>query len=303
MIRVTVPATSANLGAGFDSMGVALSLYNTVLFEQSDRIEIISRGAAAVPTDENNLIYRCARRVYEICGRKLSGIKIVENPVIPIARGLGSSSACIVAGLMGANELLGRPLPKDEIIDLAAVIEGHPDNVAPAVQGGFVAAVLEDGHVWNAGIPVAHELEFCAFVPDFELRTDRARAVLPATVSRRDAVYNLSRAALFAASLASGRWENLPVATKDALHQPYRLDMIPGARHIMREAAAQGALGTYVSGAGPTVVAIIRTGDEDFYVRARETCAQSLPGWQVMPLLCDRQGAVVTRDVEAAEDR
>ena len=196
MVTVTVPATSANVGAGFDSLGLAVSMHNVFTFEESDRIQISSVDGTHVPAGSNNLVYRSARVVYDQLGIPLKGLRITQRNDIPMARGLGSSSACIVAGIMGANALLGDKLTERQMLTLATAIEGHPDNVAPAMLGGFVTSVIDEGQVYSVKKDIDPELAFAAFVPDFRLLTSKARAALPAMVSHKDAVYNLSRAAL-----------------------------------------------------------------------------------------------------------
>ena len=196
MVTVTVPATSANVGAGFDSLGLAVSMHNVFTFEESDRIQISSVDGTHVPAGSNNLVYRSARVVYDQLGIPLKGLRITQRNDIPMARGLGSSSACIVAGIMGANALLGDKLTERQMLTLATAIEGHPDNVAPAMLGGFVTSVIDEGQVYSVKTDIDPELAFAAFVPDFRLLTSKARAALPAMVSHKDAVYNLSRAAL-----------------------------------------------------------------------------------------------------------
>ena len=226
MVRVTVPATSATMGSGYDSIGIALELYNVIDMEESERIDISDKNGQFVPKDARNLIYQCAKRVYDECGKPLSGLKIIEDCAIPQTRGLGSSSACTVAGIMGANALLGEPLDRQAVIDLAATIEGHPDNSTPAILGGFCVALLENGHVHHVRVPVHGAIDFIVFIPDFKLSTEKARAALPKTIAHHDAVYNLARAALLAGSLTTGKLENLDVATGDCLHQPYRFSLI-----------------------------------------------------------------------------
>ena len=170
MIKIRVPATSANLGAGFDALGLALGFYNYVEMEESDHIDITSADGIEVPADETNMIYVAARDLYEICGKKLEGLKIIQTNNIPMARGLGSSSACIVAGLAGANHLLGNPLTQDDLVDLAAQIEGHPDNTAPALLGGIVTAVFDGRKVHWVKQEVYTKLHFEAMIPEFELK-------------------------------------------------------------------------------------------------------------------------------------
>ena len=200
MVTVSVPATSANVGAGFDSLGLAVSMHNVFTFEESDRIQISSVDGTHVPAGSNNLVFRSARVVYDQLGLPLRGLRITQRNDIPMARGLGSSSACIVAGILGANALLGNKLTRRQMLTLATSIEGHPDNVAPAMLGGFVTSVIDEGQVYSVKKNIDPELAFAAFVQDFRLLTSKARAALPAMVSHKDAVYNLSRAALATAA-------------------------------------------------------------------------------------------------------
>lgn len=212
-----------------------------------------------------------------------------------MARGLGSSSACTVAGLLGANEMLGNPLSQQDLINLAATIEGHPDNSTPAIRGGFVAALLENGKVWQVRVPISGRLCFCVCVPDFELKTEKARAVLPDTVPRKDAIFNLSRAALLAGSLVAGDLHNLGVATDDRLHQPYRYHLIPEAEEVMRALRDLGALGAYISGAGPSIIAIVDSVDLTFPERVTAHFAANFPHWSPRMLHCDETGATAER--------
>ncbi|WP_283673547.1 homoserine kinase [Butyricicoccus sp. Marseille-Q5471] len=292
MVRVTVPATSANMGSGYDSIGIALELYNVIDIEESDHIDIIDKNGQFVPKDARNLIYQCAKRVYDECGKPLAGLKIIEDCAIPQTRGLGSSSACTVAGILGANALLGEPLSRQDVIDLAATIEGHPDNSTPAILGGFCVALLEDGHVWNVRVPVHGAIDFIVFIPDFKLSTEKARAVLPKTIAHHDAVFNLARAALLAGSLTTGKLENLDVATGDCLHQPYRFGLIDNGEDIVRGAKELGALGTFISGAGPSIIALVYKGDRDYLTRAQAMCKEKYPHWKPIVLRCDEVGAV-----------
>ncbi|MCB6615140.1 homoserine kinase [Ruminococcus sp. 210702-SL.1.03] len=291
MIKIRIPATSANLGAGFDALGLALSFYNYVEMEESDRVEISSADDIAVPTDESNLIYVSAKDLFEVCGKKLEGLKLRQTNNIPMARGLGSSSACIVAGLVGANTLLGNPLTTDDLVDLAAQIEGHPDNTAPALLGGIVTAVFDGRKVHWVKQEVFTKLKFAALIPDFELKTEKARACLPKEVSHKDAVYNLSRAALFSASLLTGKFENLRTAVHDKLHQPYRMELIPNCREVFDIAYTHGAYGVFISGAGPTIMAIADESNEFFEGKMKFSLENAgLTGWQVREFHIDNEG-------------
>ncbi len=293
MIQVTVPATSANMGSGYDSIGIALDLYNIVRMEESDRIDIIDVSGAPIPTDETNLIYKCAKKVFDICDKPLSGLKIEEDCAIPQTRGLGSSSACTVAGILGANALLGNPLDQQSILDLAASIEGHPDNSTPAILGGFCVALLEYGKVWSVRVPMNGKVDFITFIPTFELSTEKARGVLPQTITHHDAVFNLSRAALLAGSLTTGKLENIGVAVGDCLHQPYRFDLIPDGRNIVEAAKGLGALGSFISGAGPSIIAVVDAADRTYLSRAQMYCEANFPDWKPIALHCDEIGARV----------
>ena len=296
MIQVSVPATSANVGAGFDSLGLAVSLHNVFTFEEAEGIQISSVDGTHVPAGSNNLVYRSARVVYDQLGIPLRGLRITQRNDIPMARGLGSSSACIVAGILGANALLGGRLTKRQMLTLATAIDGHPDNVAPAMLGGFVTSVIDEGQVYSVKKDIDPELAFAAFVPDFRLLTAKARAALPQMVSHKDAVYNLSRAALATAAFCDGDYALLGVATKDVLHQQYRLPLIQGGDEIFELALDLGAMAAYISGAGPTIMAVVHRDDQVFFERAAAALQQSetLRRFTVRRLLADNTGAVVS---------
>lgn len=296
MVKVRVPATSANLGAGFDALGLALDFYNYAEFEEYDSICIQSSNGGDIPCDESNLIYSTAKTLYSICGRELKGLKITQTDNIPMARGLGSSSACIIAGLTGANTLMGNPLSLDELVDLSAKIEGHPDNTAPALLGGIVTAVFDGKKVHWVKQEVFTTLKFVVIIPDFEMKTEAARACLPTEVSHRDAVFNLSRAALFSASLLTGKYENLRTAVQDRLHQPYRMPNIPHADDVFDTAYTLGAYACYMSGAGPSLIAIADHDNAYFCGKMRFALdSAGLNGWEVRELHIDNEG---TRVVE-----
>ena len=181
-IKVSVPATSANVGSGFDALGLAVTLYNTVTFEDSEVLEISASDGTRIPRGESNLVYRSAKGLFEKVGKQIPPLKITQTNPIPLARGLGSSSACIIAGLLGANRMLGDVLNTQELLTLATAIEGHPDNVAPALLGGLTSSVFEDGKVYSVKRNVDETLCFAAIVPDYKLLTEAARAALPKEV-------------------------------------------------------------------------------------------------------------------------
>lgn len=295
MIKIRIPATSANLGSGFDSLGVALDLYNYVWMEEDDDVNISSKDDIAVPTDESNLIYWSAQRLYMECGKKLPGLRIVQENNIPMTRGLGSSSACIAAGLIGANRFLGSPLSQHELVNLACKIEGHPDNTTPALLGGLVTSAMENGRVYSVSVPVAEHIRFGTFIPPFELKTEVARRALPDQYSRENAVYNLSRSSLMTAALFSGSLENLRVAVQDSLHQPFRRQFVKGFDTVFRMSYELGSYGTYMSGAGPSIIAIIDdTLEEQFNQYAVPHLEEhGEEGWQFRVLCADGQGAQI----------
>ena len=294
MIRIDVPATSANLGAGFDSLGIALTMHNRVWMEEWDEIDIKSMDSTVIPTDESNLIYWAADHLYKICGKSLPGLKLRQENNIPMARGLGSSSACIVAGILGANRLLGSPLSQTELINLAAKIEGHPDNTSPAISGGLVASAIEGERVYSVSVPVSEKIAFAVMIPPFELKTEEARRVLPKMYSREDAVYNLSRSGLMTASLFSGNLENLRVAVQDKIHQPYRSPLIENCDTVFRMSYEMGSLGTYVRGAGPTIISMIDASDTTFCENiASHLEKRGINGWRVEIMKADPHGAKI----------
>ncbi len=295
MIKIEIPATSANLGSGFDSLGVALNLYNHVWMEEADEIDITSKDDIQVPTDETNLIYWSAERLYKECGKVLPGLRIIQENNIPMTRGLGSSSACIAAGLIGANRFLGSPLSKHDLVNLACKIEGHPDNTTPALLGGLVTTAMENGKVYSVSVPVAKNIRFGVFIPPFELKTEVARKALPNEYTRENAVYNLSRSSLMTAALFSGSLENLRVAVQDSIHQPYRKKFINGVETVFRMSYELGSYGTYISGAGPSIIAIIDdTLEETFNQYAIPHLeSRGVKDWQFRLLNADDTGARV----------
>lgn len=294
MIKIRIPASTANLGSGFDSLGIALNLYNYIEIGPSLGCEISSADGTEIPTGEDNLVYLSAKKVFEKSGLPFRGLKIIEENHIPFARGLGSSSACIAGGVFGANELLGRPFAKNELLDIAAEIEGHPDNVSPAILGGFTVNATDGKNVRFIKSEVPENLVFAAFVPPFELKTADARAAMPKEVSVKDSVFNLSRSALFTASLISGKFENLKAACDDKLHQPSRLPLISGGKTIIEKSYENGALAAFISGAGSTMMAIFDCGKEKAEENAKKILSSGeFDGWKYFILNADNSGTTV----------
>jgi homoserine kinase len=257
MIRVRVPATSANLGPGFDVIGVALSIFNEVWVEGSDKkleIEIFNEGADKISKDENNLVYRSFCKVFERVNKNPKGIKLVLKNTIPLARGLGSSSAAIVGGLVAGNAYLGFPLNDEELLRMAVEIEGHPDNVAPALFGG-VTICTQIPKLLCVKLPI-FELDVVLAVPDFEIKTSDSRKILPREVPFEDAKMNVTNVAFLITALYTKRYELLEIGMQDRLHQPYRSKLIPGFHEVLERAREAGALGVALSGSGPTIIAL-----------------------------------------------
>ncbi len=293
MIKIKIPATSANLGAGFDALGLAVSLYNEVHLEEDDRLTISSLDGTEIPCDQTNMIYTTVQRLYELCGRPLHGLKIEQVNRIPMTRGLGSSSACIVAGLLGGNMLLDEPMKVDDLVNLAARIEGHPDNTTPALLGGIVTSVFDGERVYYVRQEVDSRLRFIAIIPDFELKTSVARECLPQNIPFSDAVHNLSRAALFSSSLLTGKYQNLRVSVEDALHQPYRLPLIPHAKDVFQKCYDLGAYAAYISGAGPTIMAVVDGSDKFFIPVMRYHLRKAGLDWDIQDLRIDNLGTQI----------
>jgi homoserine kinase len=297
---VTVPGTTANLGPGFDCIGAALTLYNRFKFtrspEDAPNVEIAVTGEEAIRvlTGEDNLVYRAFAQLYQYLGEQPPGVKIEIELGVPLARGLGSSATAIVAGLMGANHLAGNPLSSVEVMELAIALEGHPDNVVPAFLGGCQLSVPTEGRWEICPIPWHPELTPIVAIPDFELSTEEARAVLPQKISRADAIFNISRMGLLVRSLESHSPSGLCAALDDRLHQPYRQGLIGGYDRLRKAAIAAGAYGVVISGAGPALLAIAPSEQAQDVAAAMEAAwATEGIGVEARSLSLDSQGATL----------
>jgi len=296
-IDVRVPATSANLGPGFDALGLALGLYNEIVYDEADGVTVAieGEGAGRLDTGAANVVARAARMAYEAAGRRFPGAAIRCLNRIPPARGLGSSAAAWVGGLVAANAMLGSPLDRDALLALACRAEGHPDNVAAALLGGLTVSCVSGESVAAVSLRVPADLLWVVLVPKPESSTREARAVLPETVTRADAVFNLQRMGLLLAALASGRVDVLGVAMDDRLHQPQRQALFPWMDAVRRAALEAGALGCVLSGAGPSVLAAVR-GATQPVARAMEQALTSVGvAGRALPLPVDTTGATWNR--------
>lgn len=281
MPSIRIPASTANMGSGFDSIGMALSLFNEISFEVIPRgLEIITDDPS-VPQDDSNLIVRSIAAGLEATGIPMPGLRIWQKDRIPQTRGLGSSSACVVGGIVAANILSDAVLSTDEMIDIAVRIEGHPDNVLPTFIGGMTVGAMENSHVRFVHVEPPRELKCCALIPDFKLSTTKARGVLPEQVPLQDAIYNVSRAALLTGAMTQGRMDLVRTALGDALHEPYRKQLIPGFDEMVAAAEKNGAIGCCLSGAGPTLIAFLDRDYRQFIQRIKIFTAQMENNWRV----------------------
>lgn len=297
MIKVKVPASSANMGAGFDTMGIALSLYNRMTIEEiPEGIEIYaSEGGKFAPKDENNLIYRAMQNVFDSVGYKSKGIRIKQNSDIPMTRGLGSSSACIIGGMLAANIISGRRLTYNEIMHLAAKMEGHPDNVGPALYGGFCVSVMLDNETVVKSRKLTSNIKFAVMIPDYFVATRKSRGALPETVPFKDAAFNVSRALLFRDALVEGDMRLLRAGADDRLHQPYRKAYIDEMDKIFEKTYEFGSNATYLSGSGPTILSVLDKNYGDFAREMQNFFIKNNHEWKCMILDADNVGAVVSQ--------
>ncbi|MGC9502656.1 homoserine kinase [Baaleninema sp.] len=305
-VTVTVPATTANLGPGFDCLGAALTLYNRFEFSplspEAGRLsafEIAVRGSESerVDRDERNLVYRVFAKLFETLDRPIPPVRIDISLGIPLARGLGSSATAIVGGLLGANQLAGNPLSRHELMRLAISIEGHPDNVVPALVGGCQLAATDDLDWSTCEIAWHPDIVPIVAVPDFELSTAEARRVLPDRYSRGDTVFNTAHLGLLVKGLETGNQKWLTAGMLDRVHQPYRQKLIVGYAEVRAAALAAGAFGVAISGAGPTLLALTARDRADGVVKAMKNTwdATGITAW-VRSLQIDTTGAKLTID-------
>lgn len=290
MVTVRVPATSANLGSGFDTLGIALSLYNTFTFEEIPA-GLEFKGFLPEFENEQNLVYQSMLPIFEKFAQKPAGVRISVTEEIPVSRGLGSSAVCIVAGLMGAAAILQKDVSKEEIFQIASTIEGHPDNVAPAVFGGLTVSIKGEEQFFTQIVEVAEGVSFVALVPDVRLSTKAAREVLPAEIAYRKAVGNIGNAAILPWVLHRGNFEMLSSCLQDQLHEPYRAPLMPDFYKVISTAETLGAYGTYLSGAGSTIMALVPSNQVDFYEKMADALKNLENQWDVKVLQIDHTGA------------
>ncbi len=296
-VRIKVPASTTNLGPGFDCLGLALKLYNVVEIEKISgskvTIEIEGEGEANLPKDKKNIIFPALEAVFKKVGEKPRGLRIRQINNIPLGRGLGSSAVTRLAGIAGANRLLETHLSRGEILSLATELEGHPDNAAASLLGGFViVAYTSEGLQWIK-MDFPPSLKVLLVIPEILVPTRRARDVLPRMVPISDAVFNLSRLGIFLSSLTLKKWENLLFATQDKLHQPYREPLIPGMGKVFQAGKNAGARAVFLSGAGSGIAALVDKEEERVAEAMREAFVRQGVRSKIMLLDTDKEGTLV----------
>jgi homoserine kinase len=257
--QIRTPGSTSNLGPGYDALGLALTIYNHLAVQTRDtpgfQVAIEGEGQHILDRDEGNLFYQAALFTAQKMGKKLPGLSVQMENEVPLARGLGSSSTAIVAGVIAANHVLDRPCSQQDLLNIATEIEGHPDNVSPCLLGGLAVSALEGKEVACIRVLPPPGLQTVVAIPQFELKTSEARQVLPKEISLEDAVFGISRGCLLTAALMAGDFGKLKIGMQDRLHQPYRAHLIPNFYAVLDAAMAAGALGAALSGAGPTLMA------------------------------------------------
>lgn len=295
MIRFRVPGTTANIGPGFDSFGMALNIYNEITLEEIEgKIEFLQNGQPSPIALEDNLIYTSFMDTLNKYNHKCSGIRLnLTRCDVPMSRGLGSSATCIVAGIFAANVLMGGILTEEDIINEAVKIEGHPDNIVPAVVGGMTISLVNEGTVLYSKVNVPSDLRLFVMIPDYKLSTEDARTVLPKDYSREECVFNVSRAAMLVNSMNNGDYEKLRVSVQDKIHQNYRKNLIRDIDEVFAAAKKYGSLAEVISGSGSTLIAMVKGDDMEFCENMKIFLSKLKDNWQVHLLKPDFEGIKV----------
>ncbi|HVA25812.1 MAG TPA: homoserine kinase [Chloroflexota bacterium] len=292
---VQVPATSANLGPGFDCLGLALNLYLRVSCQTGGDGLRIHASDPEIATDAGNLVFRAIEAAFEAAGQPVPALELDIDNGIPLSRGLGSSSAAIIGGVALANALLGEPFDRDRLLEIALPLEGHPDNIAPALFGGLAVSSVDGDRVLAVPVRLRRPPRIVLFIPDFKMSTAEARRVLPDSVPRADAIFNTGRSSLLVAALAAGDFSVLRWAMDDRLHQPYRGAIFPALPKLIEAALEAGAAGCAMSGAGSTVIAFCEGDTKDVAAAfGRAASAAHLNGRSAMAEI-DTRGARLVR--------
>ena len=287
MIKIRVPATTANIGCGFDTLGMALTLYSTFTFNINSEFKVT--GCPIKYQNENNLVITSYKKVFEKLNKEIIPVSLHIESDIPVSRGLGSSASCIVAGIWAANLLLDQPLTKAQCLTIATEIEGHPDNVAPAIYGDLCASFMDD-EVYSVQYHASKDLKLLVMIPNFEVSTHEARKVLPKTIDYKDAIFNLSRVACLCKAIEENNQEMIAHALQDKLHEPYRKELIHEYNEIKEICKDEVAF--FISGSGPTLICIVKNNEEQLINKINKLKYN----WKCISLAIDTKGVVENYD-------
>jgi homoserine kinase len=300
MQTLRIPASSGNVGVGFDSTGLSISLYNEIDFAvaKNGKLTIEQATGENIPCNAHNLVYKAAQQTASYLQKELPPLFLRQYNHIPLASGLGSSAACIVGGIMIADALLGGNLSKADMLKIATKMEGHPDNAAPVIYGGVCISQMEQNGIFTYPLAIKESLSLALIIPNTSLATKKARSVLPGEIPVKDAVHNIACMGLLVSALLQEEYALLEKALDDRLHQPYRKELIPNFDTIIAHAKELGAYGACLSGAGPTMLAFIDTQKKEaFAADLEKTLAQYETQYRVLPASIDLLGAhFMTRD-------
>lgn len=297
-VIVKVPASTANLGPGFDTIGVALSLYTTITISNANKldIQVLDKRLNSLRDPENNLVYQGAKKILEKAGWKNIPLKISIASDIPLKRGLGSSGAAVVGGMIGVNTLLDSPFSKEEIFQMATQLEGHPDNVAASLFGGIIITTKDaEGNYTYLKLAPPQSLKAVVGIPDLHLATQSMRDVLPASYTKDDTIFAVNHTALLVGALATGKLEYLYEAMQDRLHQPYRARFVPCLDRLISEGKDHGALGVALSGAGPSLIAFTEDSEEELVTFMKGMYDEENISAEIRVLKIDPHGVQVER--------
>ena len=289
MFEIKVPATSANMGPGLDTLGVAFKLYNRFIVEEiGTGLEIF--GCDEKYANSNNLVYSSMLKTFKKLVQAPKGVRLTFKSDIPVSGGLGSSATCILAGITAANRLCGDVLTKQEVLNFACEIEGHSDNITPALVGGMTVSIMEGGAAHYNKVPISGGVKFCALIPKLQLSTEDSRAVLPEKVRLKDAVFNVGRVSMLIVALVNGDYKGVKFACQDKLHQPYRNGLIENYNEITSFVKESEALGSFLSGAGPTIMVMLKKDDNSTQDRLKDFLKGLSGNWETLNLDIDEDG-------------
>jgi len=293
MLKIKVPATTANIGPGFDCLGMALNIHLSIdVYKNTDEISFIWNDSIEEVSLEKNMIFNTIKKILKLKNSESNFKVIVKKNEIPISRGLGSSASAIVAGVYAANYILDNILTENEMLDIACEIEGHPDNVVPAIKGGFQISKKLNGKYITSCVNVPENLKFVVCSPDFTVSTEKARAILPDKYEKYDVFENLSNLALLVNSFNNNDYENIKYALSDKIHQPFRINLINNGKEILNHSNEIGSLGEFISGSGPTLISLIKD-DNEFINKMKSFLSKYNDNWICNVTTVNREGVEI----------